>query len=195
MSEPAIALVARRTLAENTRFTVCFDDIVDDRGHRVENFLSVLPRARSGDGVTGIAVLPVRGEQIGMMHMYRHPYGGLGWEIPMGFIDGSESPVEAALREMREETGLRAQASDLQDLGLISPAPSVVSARIRLYAASVQGEDSGAPADEAGHGRFEWFAREKALRMASDGAIVEPCTLISLYRYVMGPGSGSTSGG
>lgn len=183
MSEPAIALLARRPLAENVRFQVCFDDIADERGNRVDNYVSVLPRAVNADGVTGIAVLPVRGGEVGLMRMYRHPYRGLGWEIPMGFMDGDESAEEAALREMQEETGLFATAAVLRDLGRISPAPSIVAARIRLFAASVAGEDSGHPADEAGHGRYAWFPLREALRLADEGQIVEPCTLVSLYRY------------
>ena len=39
------------------------------------------------------------------------------WDLPKGGIDGRESPLEAALRETLEETGLDLPATELQDLG------------------------------------------------------------------------------
>lgn len=182
---PSISLVSRRLACENARFRVYLDEIVDERGLRVRDYLSVLPHIADRGGVTGIATLPVRDGRFGLMRMYRHPYGGEGWEIPMGFMDDGETPEKAALRELTEETGLAADATSLMNLGSISPAPSIVGARIRLYAARVLGEDSGMPAHEVGHGRFAFFARDAALQLAQSGAIVEPCTLVALYRYLL----------
>lgn len=182
--EPAIRLLARRKIGTNARFDVFFDDIEDDRGNRVENYLSVLPRVEDANAVTGIALLPVRQGHFGMMRMFRHPYGGNGWEIPMGFIDAGESPREAALREMKEETGLEADPARLVDLGVLSPAPSIVRARINLYAVHAFGMVSDGPAEEAGHGRFAWIPVDATVRLADQGEIVEPCTLVALYRYL-----------
>jgi len=182
--EPAIRLLARRSIGTNARFDVYFDDIEDERGNRVQNYVSVIPRVESTGGVTGIAVLPVRDGAFGMMRMARHPYGGNGWEIPMGFIDADETPQDAALREMQEETGLNGDPARLLDLGGLSPAPSVIRARINLYAVHAAGADSGQPADETGHGRFAWIPADEAVRLADRREIVEPCTLVSLYRYL-----------
>ncbi len=147
----------------------------------------MVPRVAVAGGLTGIAVLPVRDGAFGLMRMARHPYGGNGWEIPMGFIDAGETPQDAALREMEEETGLKADPTRLVDLGALSPAPSVIHARINLYAVLAVGENSGQPADETGHGRFALIATEEAMRLADRGEIVEPCTLVSLYRYLRLP--------
>lgn len=184
-AEPSLRLLARRRLAENARFEVCLDDIEDERGHRVRDFLSVLPKVHDADGVTGIALLPVRDGAFGMMRMARHPYGGNGWEIPMGFIDAGETPEAAAVREMEEETGLGADAARLVPLGGLSPAPSIVRARIRLYAAEATGAPRRAAAGEAGHGRFSWIPVDAAVALADAGEIVEPCTLIAIYRYLL----------
>lgn len=46
-----------------------------------------------------------------------HVTGQNHWDLPKGGIDTDESPLEAALRETREESGLRLAADALLDLG------------------------------------------------------------------------------
>ena len=46
-----------------------------------------------------------------------HVTGQNHWNLPKGGIDPGETPLEAAIRETREESGLRLQADALRDLG------------------------------------------------------------------------------
>jgi 8-oxo-dGTP pyrophosphatase MutT (NUDIX family) len=46
-----------------------------------------------------------------------HVTGQNHWDLPKGGIDSGETPLQAALRETREETGLRLSAEALLDLG------------------------------------------------------------------------------
>ena len=46
-----------------------------------------------------------------------HVTGQDHWDLPKGGIDDGETPIEAALRETREETGLRLDPAGLVDLG------------------------------------------------------------------------------
>jgi len=46
-----------------------------------------------------------------------HVTGRGHWDLPKGGIDASETPIDAALRETREETGLVLAADELLDLG------------------------------------------------------------------------------
>lgn len=45
-------------------------------------------------------------DEEGRILLVRHTYGPLNWELPGGLGKPFESPVETALREVREETGL-----------------------------------------------------------------------------------------
>lgn len=40
-----------------------------------------------------------------MERQYRHAMGWTAWEIPAGCVDGAETPLQAAQRELSEETG------------------------------------------------------------------------------------------
>ena len=57
----------------------------------------------------GIVIYPVwqeDSEKIVMIRQYRYPIGDYIYELPAGLIDAGETPEEAAVREMKEETGL-----------------------------------------------------------------------------------------
>ena len=45
--------------------------------------------------------------------LVKHSYGALNWELPGGASEADESPVDTALRETREETGLQVVARHL----------------------------------------------------------------------------------
>ena len=61
----------------------------------------------------GVIVRRVSGELL-----LCHATGRNYWDIPKGLRDPGESSVNAALRELRDETGLLLQPEQLQDLGV-----------------------------------------------------------------------------
>ena len=65
----------------------------------------------TSDYVCIIAVLP--DGRIPLVKQYRPAIGGYTLELPSGHIDGKESPVTAANRELLEETGILATRTKL----------------------------------------------------------------------------------
>lgn len=64
----------------------------------------------TGDSAAeGVVIYPVLREdpnKIVMIRQYRYPLGDYLYELPAGLIDEGETPDIAAVREMKEETGL-----------------------------------------------------------------------------------------
>src|SRR5262245_10671524 len=64
-------------------------------------------------------------KQLVMVEQYRHGSETVELEIPGGVMDAGESPVESALRELREETGYTGENARV--LGRITPNPALMS--------------------------------------------------------------------
>lgn len=66
----------------------------------------------------GIVILNERAEVL-LCHVTQQDH----WDLPKGGAHAGESPLQAALRETHEETGLQLSAADLLDLGQLDYRP------------------------------------------------------------------------
>jgi ADP-ribose pyrophosphatase len=69
-----------------------------------------------------------------LVKQYRHGVRASTIEIPAGVMDDREEPLDAARRELREETGITAEW--LEHLGRIYSAPGWSTEYIHLYLAT-----------------------------------------------------------
>jgi ADP-ribose pyrophosphatase len=85
--------------------------------------------------IGAVAVLPLTDEgEVICVRQYRYAHGCIMTEIPAGKLDSREEDhIEAALRELREETGARCER--LTYLGLFRSTPAILDEKIDLYLA------------------------------------------------------------
>ena len=73
-------------------------------------------------------------ERVLLVKQYRHAVRAVTLEIPAGTLEPDEDPLEAAQRELREETGYR--AGQLERLGGIYTAPGFSTEYIHFFLAT-----------------------------------------------------------
>lgn len=182
-----VRLQARRLACENRRFSVYLDHIVDETtGAEVADFLVVAPHCRRDDLIAGVAVAAIWNDRIVLMRPYRHPLGRRAYELPRGFVDAGEDPAHAALRELREETGLTADPADVRSLGVCAPEAGVIRARVALFAIENCRPGDGPPdTDEVGLGTAVALPKAEVFALLRDMAIEDVTATVALHRYAL----------
>ncbi len=85
------------------------------------HWVTVLPWYRRGDGKPMFV----------MVDQFRHGSSSVTREFPAGVVEKDEDPMDAALRELKEETGLEAEKTRL--LGHVSPNSAFMNNRSNFY--------------------------------------------------------------
>lgn len=122
---------ARTVLGDGTRTEPYVVDWVD-RGPERRDAVCVVLYAREGDAVQ---VLLRRQVRVPVHLMIGRP---ALLELVAGVIDHPDSPMEAAIKEVEEEAGIRVQPSQMRELGRpFFPVPASFTERIFVWAAQV----------------------------------------------------------
>ncbi len=79
-----------------------------------------------------VVALTIEGELV-FVDQYRRGFDGISRELPAGVIEPSEAPLDAARRELLEETGH--VADEWHALATVAPEPSRSTSRAHLFVA------------------------------------------------------------
>lgn len=173
----------RKLIAENSRFHVFLDELVQNGQRQVADYLSVVPKQRTANSVTGVAVLPVSEGKIGLIKIYRYPLQELVWEIPRGFVEPGEDSMASALRELEEETGLSCEPEAVHSLGFVTPDPGILMARVHIFAALQCVRISPYVSNELGHQEFQLFTPARVKEMLASSEIQDAVTVAACLKY------------
>jgi 8-oxo-dGTP pyrophosphatase MutT (NUDIX family) len=120
-------ILARKTLLDRRWLKITEDSVELPNGTIIDEF-HVL---HSPNWAAVIAI--TEDGEILMVEQYRHGLGRTSLELPSGVIEANEGPLEAAKRELFEETGHKAR--DWTALIDVSPEPSRSTHRAHFFVA------------------------------------------------------------
>ena len=131
--------------------------------------------------VGAVCILPLLEDGCVLMErQYRYAHGRVFFEIPAGKLDSKdEDPLEAAKRELREETG--AVAKKYTHLGELDTTPALVNEKIHMYLAEeISFTDRELDSDE--FLEVERVPLERLYDMVMNGEIKDAKTQIAVLK-------------
>ncbi|WP_069772735.1 bifunctional class I SAM-dependent methyltransferase/NUDIX hydrolase [Streptomyces sp. LUP30] len=130
------------------------------RVYRARRPVRVRARPRAGRPPVAHATLGVGAILHGPRGLLLGRHRGGTWELPGGTVEPGESLRETVVRELREETGLRAAPSDVRLLGTLL---DQVDGVVRMTVGAVVTAWEGEPADQPGEsvGDWRWYPLDR----------------------------------
>jgi ADP-ribose pyrophosphatase len=115
-----------------------------------------------------------------LVRQYRLPAGKYLWELPAGKVDEGETPIQAAKRELIEETGYRAKK--WEKLVSFFPSPGFVAEKMTIFLATGLTAGTATPMDDE---RIEarWYKRKELADMIRGGKIEDAKTIIGFHMF------------
>lgn len=115
-----------------------------------------------------------------LVRQYRLPAATEMWELPAGRLDPSENALQAAKRELVEETGYRAR--HWRKLVSFYASPGFVAEKMTIFLATGLIEGEAHPMDDE-RINCRWFTSAELDRMLRAGKIIDGKTMIGYLTW------------
>jgi 8-oxo-dGTP pyrophosphatase MutT (NUDIX family) len=160
-----------RALYESEWVNLSLADVEIEDGKRLQHHVLRMPRQ-------SVAVV-VMDEDERVLLLWRHRFitDTWGWEVPAGWTDEGETPVEAARREVEEETGWT--PNTLVQLCTYYAVPGISDLHFTLFRAD-GAEHLGEPTDPSEAARVEWVPVSNLRKLIDEGHMTDGPSLMAL---------------
>ncbi|HLQ78690.1 MAG TPA: NUDIX hydrolase [Terriglobia bacterium] len=175
MAEPKV--LKSEMVFNGGHIRVRVDRVIEPAGHEATREIVVHP------GAVCIVARPSDDEVL-LIRQYRHSTGGELLEIPAGGLDPGEDPLDAARRELEEETGFR--AAKLVQRAAFWTTPGFTTEYMWLYEATELTKTEIDP-DEDEVIEVDRVKVADAMRFIEDGTIQDAKTILGLLRVFCNP--------
>ncbi|MDP2671303.1 MAG: NUDIX hydrolase [bacterium] len=131
-------------------------------------------------GGSGSSIVALTEEnEVYLIKEFHYALGDSSYELPSGGIDKGETALNAAKRELQEETGIIAKR--WTTLGIVNPLTVLLNAPNHMFLA--EGLDEGEPTDEETDLiKIEKFPFEKVLEMVDRGEITHSASVTAILK-------------
>lgn len=127
-----------------------------------------------------VCVVPVTDEgEVIMVRQFRYAFNQVLLEVPAGKLEPNEDPLEAALRELEEESGV--VASKVEHIGEIYTTVAIIDEKIHVYLATGLTYKNAHPDDEE-FLEVEKIPLKTLVDMVMNGEIKDSKTQIAILK-------------
>ena len=166
-------IISSREILKNKLFRIVDEVATDPSGFEIHRSIVRHP----GSAV----MMPVDdNNRVLLVRQFRLPAERDLWELPAGRLDPGESPLKAAKRELREETGYTAKK--WVKLVTFWPSPGYVDEKMTLFLALDLAAGEQKPMEDE---RIEmrWFPNSELRKMIAERKIQDAKTMIGFFLW------------
>ena len=169
-------LISSKEVYKCDLFSVTEDHATDGKGYEIRR--SIVRHAGSA-----VMMAVDAKKRILLVRQYRLPAARMMWELPAGRLDPGEKPLQAAKRELIEETGCRAR--NWKKLVSFYPSPGYIGEKMTIFLATDLTEGEAQPMEDE---RIEcrWFSSAEIDRMLKSETIIDGKTMIGYLTWKSG---------
>jgi len=167
-------IVSSKEVYKCSIFRVTEEEATDPGGFHIE-------RSIVWHGGSAVMMAVDEKNRVLLVRQFRLPAGKELWELPAGRLDEGEKPLQAARRELKEETGYKARK--WKKLAGYWPSPGFVAEKMTIFLAT--GLTAGEPHPmEDERIKCRWFKRKELDKMIRDGEIEDGKTIIGFLTWM-----------
>jgi ADP-ribose pyrophosphatase len=166
-------LISSEKLLETSIFTVTQDHAVDPDGFEIK-------RAIVQHGGSAV-MMPVDDKgRVLLVRQYRLPAKAFLWELPAGRVDKGETVLQAAKRELVEETGFKAKK--WTKLASFYVSPGFLAEKMTIFLAEDLKDGEQKPMEDE-RIQMQWYRPKELDEMIGAGKVLDAKTIVGFLTW------------